>query len=257
MNFLKNIFNVYLDNPSLLVETVILITFCLLLKKYYPKLRGYMGEFWVKRVLQKLSSHDYFVMNDIMLKDELGTHQIDHIVLSNKGIFVIEMKNYYGLIKGREYDSKWCQYLGKNKFFFNNPIHQNFGHIKCLSSLLNIEEKHFISIVVFSNQVKLKVQSRSIVTQVEFLKSTIENFSKENTEFDIYTLKEKILSININDKKQRKTHVKSIRQKMRNNEDLEKNMICPKCGGRLLEKSGKCGKFIGCSNYPRCRYTRM
>ncbi len=32
--------------------------------------------------------------------------------------------------------------------------------------------------------------------------------------------------------------------------------ICPECGGHLQEKNGKYGLFLGCSNYPRCRYTR-
>ena len=32
--------------------------------------------------------------------------------------------------------------------------------------------------------------------------------------------------------------------------------VCPECGGKLLEKSGVYGKFIGCSNYPRCQFTR-
>ena len=31
---------------------------------------------------------------------------------------------------------------------------------------------------------------------------------------------------------------------------------CPKCGGKLIRKNGRYGSFIGCSNYPRCRYTR-
>jgi hypothetical protein len=30
---------------------------------------------------------------------------------------------------------------------------------------------------------------------------------------------------------------------------------CPKCGGRLILKTGKFGKFYGCENYPECRYT--
>jgi DNA topoisomerase-1 len=33
---------------------------------------------------------------------------------------------------------------------------------------------------------------------------------------------------------------------------------CPSCGnGRLSLKTGKFGAFIGCSNYPECRYTRQ
>ena len=32
--------------------------------------------------------------------------------------------------------------------------------------------------------------------------------------------------------------------------------ICPTCGGKLLEKNGKYGKFLGCANYPNCRFTK-
>jgi restriction system protein len=38
--------------------------------------------------------------------------------------------------------------------------------------------------------------------------------------------------------------------------DEEKRGICPKCGGSLVERSGKFGKFYGCSNYPKCDFTR-
>lgn len=122
-SFIEGIINVYLSNPKLLLETSILIVLCIILKIYYPKFRGFMGEFWIKLELKKLPKNKYVVLNDIMIKDEKGSHQIDHLVISGFGIFVIEMKNYYGLIKGKEYDNKWCQYLGKNKSYFINPIH--------------------------------------------------------------------------------------------------------------------------------------
>ncbi len=32
--------------------------------------------------------------------------------------------------------------------------------------------------------------------------------------------------------------------------------ICPKCGGKLVMREGKYGTFIGCSNFPKCRYTQ-
>lgn len=31
---------------------------------------------------------------------------------------------------------------------------------------------------------------------------------------------------------------------------------CPQCGGALVERKGPRGKFLGCSNFPKCRYTR-
>lgn len=31
--------------------------------------------------------------------------------------------------------------------------------------------------------------------------------------------------------------------------------VCPKCGGTLVERTGKYGPFYGCSNFPRCKHT--
>ena len=32
---------------------------------------------------------------------------------------------------------------------------------------------------------------------------------------------------------------------------------CPECGGDLVYRNGKYGKFISCANFPKCRYTRQ
>ena len=40
-------------------------------------------------------------------------------------------------------------------------------------------------------------------------------------------------------------------------EDGSDPRVCPECGrGRLSIKLGKYGAFIGCSNYPECKYTK-
>ncbi len=252
----KSIFESFINNPKLLFQILILGAFCVLIDKLYPKFRGFMGEFWVKLELQKLDKSKYIVLNDIMIKDDNGTHQIDHIVLSNYGLFVIEMKNYYGLIKGKEKDYKWIQYLGKKKSSFNNPIHQNYGHIKSLSQLLGIDEKHFIPIVCFSNQAKLSVDTKSIVLQLDFINNKIRSFNEINNDFNLKEISKRILSSNIEDKKLRKEHVSAIKEKIADNKILENNMICPKCRGNLVERNGKYGKFIGCSNYPKCKYIK-
>lgn len=38
--------------------------------------------------------------------------------------------------------------------------------------------------------------------------------------------------------------------------DKGNSKICPKCGGQLIIRKGPYGKFYGCRNYPKCRYTR-
>ncbi len=255
-SFVEDIMNIYLSNPKLLLETIILMLLCILLKVYYPKFRGFMGEFWVKLELRKLPKDKYILLNDIMLKDENGTHQIDHLVLSEFGIFVIEMKNYYGLIKVKEFDNKWCQYLGKNKSYFINPIHQNYGHIKSLSNLLKIDDKYFISVICFSNQAKIGVKSSTLVTQVDYLIDEILKFRESIINSDIKELVNTVTLNNITDKDLRKQHVRDIHIKVNHEKELENNILCPKCGNELIEKNGKYGKFIGCSNYPKCRYIK-
>jgi DNA topoisomerase-1 len=32
--------------------------------------------------------------------------------------------------------------------------------------------------------------------------------------------------------------------------------VCPQCGGNLVEKTGRFGKFIACSTYPACKFTK-
>ena len=71
-----------------------------------PENIGKVGE---KRVARKLDwlSKEYIILNDIMLPTQYGTTQIDHIVISPYGIFVIETKNYKGWIFGHENSEEW------------------------------------------------------------------------------------------------------------------------------------------------------
>ena len=38
--------------------------------------------------------------------------------------------------------------------------------------------------------------------------------------------------------------------------DDMKNNICPRCGSTLVARHGKNGDFMGCSGYPKCRFTK-
>lgn len=199
------------DNPKYFTIGLTLLILGILIDIYYPKFRGFMGEFWLKLELKKLPKNKYKLLNDIMIEDEKGTHQIDHIVLSKYGIFVIEMKNYYGLIIGNQYKEKWYQYLGKNKYTFHNPMYQNYGHVKALSNVLKLNEELFIPITCFSNQVKLKVTSNKPVVQVGTINRNILKYTEEIITCDLNELSLKIENMNILDKIKRKEHVKNIR----------------------------------------------
>lgn len=232
----------------------LLMIFAILSTIFYKKIRGFMGEFWVKTELNKLPKDKYIVLNDIMIKTNTSTHQIDHIVISKFGIFVIEMKNYYGLITGDKYKDKWIQHLGKKKYYFNNPIHQNYGHIKALEEVLHLKEDKFISVICISNQAKVKVNDKNVV-QLDNINEFIRLYEKEIVDTNLIEIENLLKMNNITDRAIKKQHVKNIENNLKITENKEKNMICPKCGNTLIERHGKYGNFIGCSNYPKCRYT--
>ena len=232
-------------------QVLIMIILCILMDVYYKKVIGMAGEFWVKRELKKLSD-EYLVINDIMIKTKDGiTHQINHVVISKYGIFVIETKQYNGYIKGNDYDKRWLIKNGKKKIYVNNPLHQNYGHVKSLEEILNLPKEKFISLVCIPSRATLSVKSNN-VTRIYDLLDKIASYKEDIIE-NPNELYEIINNLNITDKAERKVHVKNARE-IKNNKDEELKNKCPKCGGELIKRNGKYGEFMGCSNFPKCRY---
>lgn len=62
--------------------------------------------------------------------------------------------------------------------------------------------------------------------------------------------------LNITDKAERKVHVKNARE-IKSNKDEELKNKCPKCGGELIKRNGKYGEFMGCSNFPKYRLSKL
>lgn len=209
----------------------------------------------IKKILNKLPKKDYIILNNLLIKTKERTHQIDHIVLSKYGIFVIEMKNYFGLIKGKEYERKWTQYLGKRKYTFLNPIRQNYSHTKAIQELLGIDTNNIISIICFSNQATLKIDTATKVFHLDNLKKEILSYKKVLITKNINKYSNKLIESNIKKQKERIEHIRIIKQNIKLEEKKKNEKICPICGGTLVERESKYGKFYGCSNYPNCTYT--
>ena len=104
---------------------LVILGFIFLVKKI-PEIRGHIEEKKVSAFLATLPSYEYKIFNDILLATESGTTQIDHIVVSRFGIFVIETKNYRGWITGNENGSEWTKNVYGNKYRFANPFRQNY-----------------------------------------------------------------------------------------------------------------------------------
>ena len=109
-------------------------------------------------VKTRLRPPDYHLLNHITLRLKDGTTtQIDHILVSRFGVFVIETKDYKGWIFADAKDRKWTQVLYRAKFRFQNPIHQNYKHVCAVRELLEFLEPHIVhSVVVFTGEAAFK-----------------------------------------------------------------------------------------------------
>jgi hypothetical protein len=213
---------------------------------------GIKGELEVAALLTHLPSDEYITLNDITIKDEYGTHQIDHIVISRYGIFVIETKEYHGVIKGDEFDKEWVQFTFTDKNYVINPIRQNYGHIKALSKCLNMPEDMFINIICLTSAYDVDVNNKGELTRIFTLLDKIKYYNEVKINDNVFEIKNKILTNNYNvTTSDKMNHSQFVR-----NKELEGKYRCPKCGSMLIKRKGPYSEFLGCSNYPKCKYIK-
>ena len=237
----------------ILIVSIIIIIFW---KLYSPKIKGIIGEKSISSILYLLDKSKYSVINNIVLKRDTKTSQIDHVVISDFGIFVIETKNYKGWIVGNEKSEHWTQVLFKRKKRFYNPIKQNLGHTNVLKTYISkYPSINYIPIVVFLSKSDIKVKTTHDIINSRQLIHTIKKYNEINIEKrekeDIYKI---INDANLVDTYDKTEHIKSIKKLIqRRKSDIQDNK-CPQCGEKLVLRNGKYGKFIGCTSYPRCKF---
>ena len=245
-DFTNEFLKYYLTNPFIISIIVIGILSAI----FYKKIVGWFGEHWTKQALNKLPKDKYKILNDVFISTDSGTHQIDHVIVSKFGVFSIETKQYNGYITGNKYDKNWVRHAGNKKYYYTNPIRQNYGHVKALSKLLKIDESKIYNIVCIPSKAKLKIEHDGELVRYDTIVNKILSF-KDEVIYNVDEIVSEIKSNNITDKNAKKEHIKNIKENIAD-KDLNK---CPKCGGQLVERTGKYGNFIGCSNYPKCKYT--
>lgn len=116
------------------------------------------GEALVSRVLlAEFRRPDYHLMNHVTISMDDGTTQVDHILISRFGVFVVETKDYSGWIFANAQQDTWTQVMFRFKFRFQNPIFQNRRHLRAVQGLLDFLPPEAIrSIVVFAGDAEFK-----------------------------------------------------------------------------------------------------
>lgn len=164
------------------------------------------------------TNYYYYIVSNILLKKSNGkTTQIDHVIISNYGIFVIESKSYSGTIIGNQYDAEWKQQINGKTYNIYNPIRQNYGHVKTLQEELSLDIKLFESIIVLSTDVTLNINSTIPVIHATELQKTILGYQDwKLSNDDVKEITKKIIELNIYSPANMKKHIQEINE---NNEN--------------------------------------
>ena len=137
-----------------------------------------------------------------------------------------------------------------------NPILQNEGHIKTLSRLVFGKEVPIRGIVVFPNGTDLKITANEPVLHMREVVPFIKRYRDvvlSSDQMNYY--KGRLLEVISVSESARKTHLENVHHNKERRDSAVAAGICPKCGGNLVLRNGRYGRFYGCSNYPSCKYT--
>ncbi|MDR9830893.1 NERD domain-containing protein [Vibrio sp. FNV 38] len=225
--------------------------------------KGILGEYLVNKLLSRLPESGYTLIKNVTLPTDGGTTQIDQIVVSKFGIFVVETKNMKGWIFGSKSQKQWTQKIYRHTSKFQNPLHQNYKHVKTLESLLGIDIKHLHSVVVFIGDSVFKTDMPENVTYARGCLKYIKQFDQPVfSESEYRQMINSIIDIQlqkgfVTDTKHRQ-HVKEIVAKKEavKHEAVKK---CSRCGSEMVIRETKRGEnkgqqFWGCSAFPKCRF---
>lgn len=133
---------------------------------------------FLARLRLKLPAKTYHPIHNVTLPTPRGTMQIDHIFVSQFGIFIVETNNMKGRIFGDENRAQWIQKISKKPFKFRNPLRQNYKHVKALEAALNVPPGIIHSVVVFANESTFKSPMPANITQGRGYITYIKSFNE-------------------------------------------------------------------------------
>ena len=223
-----------------------------------PWFKGVVGEFIVNLSARMfLDKNKYHLIKNVTLPTEDGSTQIDHVIVSKYGVFVVETKNIKGWIFGSPNQKNWTQQIYKHKNQFQNPLHQNYKHTRVLADLLTLNPEQLFSVVVFVGDSTFKTEMPENVTYgmgyIRYIKSKTQPVLSET---EVGKVKHKIESGRLRPSfKTNRAHVKHVKSLVANKNGQKQ---CPKCGSSMVLREAKKGKnlgdkFWGCSRFPKCK----
>lgn len=237
---------------------------------------GTRGEYILFKKLQFLEANGCKMLHNLYLQIGGKTQELDLLLITDRGLFAVESKNYSGWIFGNEDNIYWTQTLpnGKNKARkekFYNPIMQNRKHCEFLEKCINEENIPIFSVIVFGDNCEIKdvtVKSDNVIVCVAdelpyLIMQVLENRMQRYESSKIEALYKRLYPYSQADEQTKQQHLQNA-VAAKNSRSIQKrvqtesvaNEHCPKCGGILLVKQNKRAgyQYIECSNAPKCKY---
>ena len=116
----------------------------------------------------------------------------------------------------------------------------------------------YFPIVVFAGKAKLKRIESSV--PVIYRRKLIRTIRRKKdvlfTHGEMHKINAVILNYLVSGSKIKKEHRKHTKKTVKRSKKRANFGACPRCGGKLIIKNGKHGKFHGCSNFPKCNFTK-
>lgn len=212
----------------------------------------------VRRAMGRQNPRRRYVINNLIIKtmDEgiLKTTYIDHVLINERGVFVVEAKTHYGCIYGNAQSHEWCEVYNRGRTVekFYNPIMQNQAHLYFISVALpeDLREIPLTSAVVFSGCNIKGVKADGVYTIRKF-KKLIKSGEKILTHELMKSIYDALCAQN------------GVAIKVRDHEENLRLITrhielgrCPSCDVELVIRTGRYGEFLACPNYPKCAFTR-
>lgn len=227
-----------------------------------------------------------YVLHDVTLSYEDLKAQIDYVIVTKGYTYLVECKNLLGdiIVDNQGQFMRSYEIKGKKiKEGIYSPYTQAVRHKEILKKRwlskrnklqIMLWEKSFENmwykpLVVLSNSKCLlntkyapndvKKNTIRVDQLVSYIKRDLERY-----DHDMYSSKKNMVELAESFLKDNE-EVEYYDIASRYQKDIESNKekkvvgenvkVCPKCGGKLVERKGQYGEFYGCSNFPKCRYT--
>ena len=244
-------------NTTLLALVIgfLVFVFWLAAHRGSPTVRGRKGENRVRNYLnRKLKRGVYRQFHDLTLPSGRGNTQIDHVVLSPYGVFVIETKNYSGWIYGDRDSRVWTQTLYGTKYQFQNPLRQNYKHTKAVEAALSLPAEFVHSVVVFVGNAEFRTARPPNVVYLTELHAYIRAHSDPIIGPAGLERATKLLA---GFKGSRPvTPEVTVVEPIGTNAPLCRSCKCRMKKRTVREGANRGSQFWGCARYPYCRETR-